>query len=145
MPANRFSFARTQPPHPVHAALLAGSLSLFLGALLSDWAYAATYQIQWTNFAAWLIAGALVFSGVAMLFAIWDVIRSAGRGLLYLLLLVATFLLGLVNALVHAKDAWAAMPAALILSVVVAVIAFAATWIGFAALRPAVSSEGDRA
>ena len=47
----------------------------------------------------------------------------------------AAQILGFVNALVHAKDAWASMPAALILSVIVALLAVAATWLGFATLR----------
>ena len=38
-------------PGPLHATLLAGTVPLFLGALLSDIAYTQTYQIQWANFA----------------------------------------------------------------------------------------------
>ena len=59
---------RTRPKllHPVHAILLASTLPLFLGALLSDWAYSSSYQIQWLNFASWLIAGALVLCGLAL-------------------------------------------------------------------------------
>src|SRR3546814_21117382 len=65
--------------HPAHAVLLAGGLPLFLGGLLSDIGYAASYQIQWTNFASWLIAGALVFSGFALLWALVDLIRARRR------------------------------------------------------------------
>src|SRR3546814_1871188 len=68
------------------AVLLAGELPLFLGGLLSDIGYAASYQIQWTNFASWLIAGALVFSGFALLWALVDLIRArrrTGRVLIY--------------------------------------------------------------
>ena len=56
--------------------LLAFPLPLFIGALLSDWAYSATYQIQWINFASWLIAGALVFTGLALL---WSGRGASGR------------------------------------------------------------------
>lgn len=141
MPTQRFSFARTRPPHPVHAVFLAGSLPLFLGGLFSDWAYAASYEIQWTNFASWLVAGGLVLCGLAMLFALIDVIRTAGRGLFYFLLLVAAFILGLVNAFVHAKDAWAAMPTGLVLSVIVTAIIGFAVWIGFSSLRSALKAQ----
>jgi uncharacterized membrane protein len=125
--------------HPVHAVLLASTLPLFLGALLSDWSYAATSQIQWINFAAWLIAGALVFAGFALLWAVIDffradVVRDRERAL-YLLALAAVFVLGLINALVHAKDAWATMPAGLILSIAVFLLAAAANWLGFSTLR----------
>lgn len=121
--------------HPMHAAVLAGTIPLFLGALLSDWAYAASYQIQWTNFASWLIAGGLVFAGFALLWSLVDAIRAEAarrRGRwLYFGLILATFVLGFINALVHAKDAWAAMPEGLILSAIVFVLALAATWAGF--------------
>lgn len=124
--------------HPVHAVLLAGAVPLFLGALLSDIAYASSYQVQWANFSSWLIAGGLVLAGLALLWALVSLVRRHRRGrrsLLYILLLAGTWALGFVNALVHAKDAWASMPAALILSAIVAVLAGAATWIGFSSLH----------
>lgn len=134
-----FATARTyRRIHPVHAVLLASTIPLFLGALLSDWAYSSTYEVQWTNFASWLIAGGLVFAGLALLWAIVDALRAdtrGGRNWLYLGLLAATFLVGFLNALVHAKDAWAAMPAGLILSIVVLLLALAATWAGFSGFR----------
>ncbi|MEX5494626.1 DUF2231 domain-containing protein [Pseudomonas asgharzadehiana] len=120
-------------PGPLHATLLAGTVPLFLGALLSDIAYGKTYQIQWANFASWLIAGALVFAGLALLFALVNLVRAehkAGQPLAYFLLLLATWVLGLVNALQHAKDAYAMMPTGLVLSAIVAVLTLAATWIG---------------
>lgn len=122
--------------HPVHAVLLSGALPLFLGALLADWAYASTYQVQWTNFASWLIAGGLVFVGLALLWAIVHALRKAGSQRagewLAVGLLAAVFVLGFVNALVHAKDAWAAMPSGLVLSLIVLVLMLAAIWVGFA-------------
>ena len=125
--------------HPVHAVLLASILPLFLGALLSDLAYASTYEIQWINFASWLIAGALLFTGAALLWAIVDLLRADRRWgrkpALYLLLLVATFVLGFANALVHAKDAWATMPEAVILSVLVTILAVATIWAGLSGSR----------
>ena len=97
--------------HPLHAFLLVLSVPLFLGGLLSDWAYSASYEIQWTNFASWLIAGGLVFAGFALLWAFIDLLRGdrrwRGRPLIYFLVLLAAWVLGFVNALVHAKDAWA--------------------------------------
>lgn len=124
--------------HPLHAFLLAGAVPLFLGALLSDIAYARSYQIQWSNFASWLIAGALVFAGFALLWAAVDLLRASRRGkraLIYAVLLLATWVLGFINALVHAKDAWAIMPSSLILSVIVAALACVATWLGLSTIR----------
>lgn len=125
--------------HPLHAFLLAGCAPLFLGALLSDWAYASTYEIQWTNFASWLLVGALVLAGFALLWALIDLLRAdrswTGRPLIYFLVLLAAWVLGLINALVHAKDAWAKMPEALILSVIVAVLILVACWLGLSSWR----------
>jgi uncharacterized membrane protein len=123
---------------PLHAVLLAGIVPLFLGVLLCDWAYGSTYEIQWKNFASWLIVGALVYGGVALLWSLIDLVRAdrrGGRPLLYFLLLLAAWVLGFINALVHAKDAWASMPAALILSVIGVLLAVAATVLGFTANR----------
>ena len=125
-------------PSPLHAILLAGTVPLFLGALLSDIAYFKSYQIQWSNFAAWLIAGGLLFCGLALLFALVNLIRAerkGGRPTLYFLLLLVTWVLGLVNAFEHAKDAWAVMPAGLVLSLVVTVLACVAAWLGMSNLR----------
>ncbi|APU30796.1 hypothetical protein UYA_14135 [Ectopseudomonas alcaliphila JAB1] len=117
---------------PLHATLLCGQVPLFLGALLADIAYYRSYQIQWSNFASWLIAGALVFAGLALLFALVGLFRARGssRPLTYFLLLLVTWVLGFINALEHAKDAWAVMPMGLALSVIVTLLAIAATWIG---------------
>lgn len=125
-------------PGPLHGTLLAGTVPLFLGALLSDIAYGQTYQIQWANFASWLIAGALVFCGFALLFALVNLVRAehkGGRPAAYFLLLLGTWVLGLVNAFQHAKDAYAMMPAGLVLSAIVTVLAIVATWIGLTNLR----------
>lgn len=125
--------------HPVHAVLVASTLPLFIGALLSDYAYSSSYHVQWTNFSSWLIAGGLVFAGLALVWAVIDLLRAdlrwRKRSLLYVLLLAVTFLLGFVNALVHAKDAWASMPSGLILSVIVALLAVLTVGVGFSTLR----------
>lgn len=127
-----------RPLHPLYAVLLASTVPLFLGALLSDLAYDRTAEIQWSNFASWLIVGGMVFCGCALLWAIVELVRRdrrTGSAILPFGLLLATFVVGFVNALVHAKDAWAVMPAGLILSLLVAALAIAATWVGFSSLR----------
>ncbi|MGB6104472.1 MAG: DUF2231 domain-containing protein [Pusillimonas sp.] len=124
--------------HPLHALLLAGIIPLFLGAALSDAAYAATYEIQWSNFASWLIAGGLVFGGIALIFAIIDLCRAHRRArgiVLYAAILLLMWVLGFFNALMHARDAWASMPIGLVLSVIVVVLAGAAAWFGFCTPR----------
>jgi uncharacterized membrane protein len=120
--------------NPLHAVLLAGTIPLFVGALLSDWAYANTYHIQWNNFASWLIAGGLVLGGVVLLFTVIDLCRAHRRArgiLLYGALVLLTWIIGFFNALMHARDAWASMPAGLWMSIIVTLLACVAAWIGF--------------
>jgi uncharacterized membrane protein len=123
--------------HPVNAVLLAGALALFLGALLSDIAYFRSYQIQWNNFSSWLLAGALVIAAFAFLCAVIEMFRKRWHAwpVIYALLLLATWILGFIDALVHARDAFATMPTSLVLSVIVVVLACAAMWIAFAGMR----------
>ena len=126
---------RPRPIHPFHAVLLAGIIPLFLGVLLNDLAYASSHEVQWKNFASWLLVGGLVFSGLALIWAIVGLFQADRRGAIYFAALLAVWVLGFLNALIHAKDAWASMPEALILSVIVAVFAIVATALGFSTLR----------
>ena len=126
--------------HPLHAIFLAFPLPLFLGALLSDLAYARTFHVQWTHFSSWLIAGGLLVGAFALVWALVGALGGAragkGRRVLYFVTLLAMWVLGLVNALVHAKDAWGAMPEGLVLSAITTLLALIAAWIGYSGLRP---------
>ena len=120
------------------AFLLAAALPLFLGAVLADWAYWASYEIQWRNFASWLVAGGMVFLGIALACALVDLFRAdrrGGRSLMLFVWLLVAFVLGFIDALVHARDAWAVMPTGLALSVVVLLLVAVATAMAFAGLR----------
>ncbi len=128
---------RSSAIHPAHAVLLAGTFTLFVGALLNDWAYSSTFHVQWTNFASWMIAGGLVLGGMALVFALVGLrhaVRRSGTSLPYLLVLLATCIVGLFNAVIHSKDAYAVMPEGLVLSVIAALLAGVATWLGFSSL-----------
>lgn len=125
---------RALPIHPFHAAMLAASAAVFLFALLADWTYWNTYEIQWSNFASWLLIGAMVMASIALVFALVDVFRGRG-GAVGTLVLAATWLVGFFDALHHARDAWGIMPTALVLSALATVLACVAAWTGFATLR----------
>lgn len=124
--------------HVGHAVACAACVPLFAGTLLSDIAYANTYEIQWANFASWLLAGGLILAGLALLLAVVGLVRAGWRraGLVvYALLLLSILVVGFINALVHAHDAWAAMPTGLVLTVVVVVLALAAQWVSMSRLH----------
>ena len=120
----------------LHAFFLGGTVTLFVAALLSDWAYSVSYEIQWNNFASWLIAGALIVNAFAVIWSLIDMAGRAYRGRwLYPALIVLTWILGFTNALIHARDAYASMPTGLILSVIVVVLSCAAAWAASVRIR----------
>ena len=77
-----------------------------------------------------------VFTG---LLALGNLFRRETRGrrrtIIYFVALLAMWVLGLLNAFVHAKDAWAIMPEAIWLSSISALLAFVAAWIGFSGIQ----------
>src|SRR3546814_13838216 len=75
-----FTWKHQRALRPMHAILLAGTVPLFLGAMLSDLAYASSYPVQWTNFSSWLIVGGLLFSGLALQCARTEVRRVVKEG-----------------------------------------------------------------
>ena len=80
----------------------------------------------------YLALNALWLALTPSLVALFD--ARDGRPLVYVITLVAMWVLGLINAFVHGKDAWASMPAGLYLSAVVALLSLVAAWIGYSGL-----------
>lgn len=122
----------------LHAFLLAASVPLLAGAALADWAYMSTYHVQWSNFASWLIVGGIVFAGAALVCALVALVRAGpprSRSAVHFALVAAAFVLGIVNAFVHAADAWATMPRGLVLSLAVTALAIVATAMVFSDAR----------
>lgn len=124
----------------VHGLLLGFPVALFTSALVTDIAYLKTAEIQWTNFSAWLISGALVFAGVVIALALIETLltwRSRGRDALliplsYLGLLVAAWILGLINAFKHSQDGWSSVGAfGVILSILCTLLMLAAGFIAY--------------
>lgn len=124
-------------PHPLHAILLAFPLALFPAALAADITYLNTAEMQWSNFAAWLNAAALLFGGPVLLWALVNGVRLRRapihrRALTYLVAIAAMWMLGLINAFKHSGDGWSSVgTGGLILSLFSALLALAAGWIAF--------------
>jgi uncharacterized membrane protein len=123
--------------HPLHAILLAFPVALFTAALVTDITYLNTAVIQWSNFSSWLIAGALLFGALVLLWAIIGLIKPRapglrGRALLYLVIVALMWAAGLFNAFKHSSDAWSSVGTlGLLLSIVTTVLALIAGWIGY--------------
>lgn len=121
--------------HPLHAILLSFPIALFPAALASDIAYLNTAEIQWSNLAQWAITGALLFGAPTIIWAAIDAFRSHARSLrhwpmLYLAMLTAMWVLGLINAFKHSQDAWSSVgTTGLLLSILCTALALAAGWV----------------
>lgn len=120
-----------RPLNPLHLLLVSSAFPLFLGALFADIAYARSYEIQWTNFASWLLVGAMVFAVPALIWALVSLITPTARTrtrFIYVGLLALTCVLGFLNSLIHAMDAWQKMPQALVWSVLCVLSIGASLW-----------------
>jgi uncharacterized membrane protein len=119
---------------PVYGWLLPVPIVCFVGALVTDLAYQGSGgNLLWVNFSSWMMAAGLLIGALAALFALIDAIR--GVGVLWgFLLLVAAWIVELINSFIHARDGWTAVvPDGLVLSIVGVVLIVVAGWL----LRPA--------
>ena len=95
----------------LHAIFLAFPVALYPAALVTDITYLNTAVIQWTNFSSWLIAGADLFAGIILAWAILGLFfgrarHRRGRGIVYLGVVAVMFVAGILNAFQHARDGW---------------------------------------
>jgi uncharacterized membrane protein len=109
---------------PIHAMLVPFPIVCFIGALVTDIAYANTALIQWSNFSAWLLAFGTLFAGIAAIFGAIDFFfGSRGDrptiGWIHMVGNLVLFVVALFNDFVHARDGWTSvMPTGLTLSVI---------------------------
>jgi uncharacterized membrane protein len=124
--------------HPLYALFLPVPIVCFIGALITDLSYLNSGgNLLWLNFSSWLLAAGLLFGAIAGLFLLIDVIRGVrGLGLWGFLLLLAAWIVELINSFVHARDGWTAVAGTgLILSIVGVVLVLIAGWLWRSALE----------
>lgn len=129
------TLARTRSfTNPIHAILLAFPVALYPAALLSDITYLNTAVIQWTNFSSWLIAGADVFAGLVLAWALVSQFlgRTRQRGWAYVIVVALMFVAGVLNAFQHARDGWHSVGTfGLVLSILCTILAFVAAFLAY--------------
>lgn len=116
--------------HPIYAMLLPIPIVCFIGALLTDLAYQGSGgNLTWLNFSSWLIAAGLFFGGIAAVVLLIDLVRFRG-GWIQFVLLLAAWIVELINSFIHARDGWTAVvPLGLTLSVIGVVLILIAGWL----------------
>lgn len=114
----------------MHLSLLAAPLVCFVAAMITDIAYARTFDVSWKNFSDWLLAGGMIVGALAAIVGLIDLLRPRVRANRLIWPYAVTYAVAMIIALfdnfVHSRDAYGAMPAGLILSALT-VLALAAT------------------
>ena len=122
--------------HPIHPMLVPFPIVCWIGAFVTDIAYARTAYLQWQYFSIWLITAGLVMGGLAAVAGLIDYggdrrVRAARPATPHMLLNITAFLLSLLNAFVHSRDGWTAVvPQGLILSGIVTLLLLVSAWLG---------------
>lgn len=116
---------------PLYLFLFPVPVVCFIGAMITDIAYANAAFLMWLHFSEWLIAAGLAFGALAALVLIIEYIaRPAmrdGFGWGHLALFFAALVVELFNAFVHAIDGYTAVvPTGMTLSVIGAILAYLA-------------------
>lgn len=123
--------------HPIHPMLVPVPIVCFVGALVTDIAYAASGDIMWSNFSAWLIVVGLIVGVLAAIAGLTDFlgnpqVRLRGPAWPHMLGNLVVLVLSCFNALVHSRDAWTSVvPTGLVLSVIVVLILPVTGWLGW--------------
>ena len=130
-PVRRVGIAR----HPISSILLPVPIVCFIGALLTDFAYEGSGgNLLWLNFSSWLLAAGLLIGAIAGLLMLIDFARlgqlRSAQGWGAFALLVAAWIVELINSFVHARDGWTAVdPLGLILSIIGVVLILIYGWL----------------
>ena len=96
---------------------------LFIAALIFDIIYVYSANLMWTKSASWLILIALLFAVIPRVINLVQVWFSAARrtlpaGKIDFWLNLIAILVAILNCFVHARDAYAAVPQAVICSAI---------------------------
>lgn len=110
--------------HPLHPMLVGFPITCFVGALITDIAYAQTANIMWSNFSIWLITAGLAFGALAAAAGLVDYlssrrVRAHRSATLHMILNIGVMVIELFNAFVHSRDGWTSVvPTGLTLSAI---------------------------
>ncbi|HEX8445952.1 MAG TPA: DUF2231 domain-containing protein [Sphingomonas sp.] len=122
--------------HPLHPMLVPFPIVCFIGALLTDLAYYASANIQWSNFSIWLITAGLVMGGLAAVTGIIDYagdkrVRAARPATPHMIINLSVFVIELFNAFVHSRDGWTSVvPTGMTLSIISVLLLGISAWLG---------------
>jgi uncharacterized membrane protein len=112
-------------------------IACFVGALITDIAYARTAEMMWADVSAWLLAVGTIMGALAAIAGLIDflsnrLIRARPPAWPHMVGNLVVLLLALLNTLVHTRDAWTSVvPVGLILSIITVLILPVTGWLGW--------------
>ena len=121
----------------VYPRLAPVPVACFVGALLTDIAYAKSADIMWSNFSAWLLAAGLLVACLAAAAGVVDLIgdrrvRAQRRVWVYAAGTALVLVLALFDNLVHTHDGWTSVvPTGLTLTAVIVAVLAVTTVLGW--------------
>ena len=122
--------ARSGVATGLHRFLGGFPTAFFSFALVTDYVYMQSAELQWQYFSMWLITAALIMGGLAVLAGIADWATGGARGHRgfgwHFGLTILALLVGLLNAFVHSRDGWVAVvPQGILLSLLTVILLYA--------------------
>ena len=123
--------------HPIHPMLIPVPIVCFIGALVTDIAYAVTAEMMYADFSAWLLFAGIIFGVLAAIAGFIDFLgnrltRQKAPARPHLIGNLVVLVLAFFNNMIHTRDAWTSvMPAGLILSIVTVLILPLTGWLGW--------------
>jgi uncharacterized membrane protein len=109
----------------------------FIGALVTDIAYAVTAEMMYADFSAWFLLVGFIFGVLAAIAGLIDFlsnrqIRAQPPAWPHMIGNLIVLILAFFNNLIHTRDAWTSvMPVGLILSIITVLILPITGWLGW--------------
>jgi uncharacterized membrane protein len=122
--------------HPIHPMLIPVPIVCFIGALVTDIAYASTAEMMWADFSSWLLAVGIIGGVLAAIAGLIDflgnrLIREQAPAWPHLIGNLVVLVLAFLNNLIHTRDAYTSvMPTGLILSILTVLVLPVTAWFG---------------
>jgi uncharacterized membrane protein len=109
---------------PLFPMLMTFPATCFLGALVTDIAYARSFEMTWESFSIWLITAGMVVGGIAVAIGLFQAfVQHRWPTRVQMIGYAVVLILSLFNAFVHSRDAYTSVvPEGLTLSALVALV-----------------------
>jgi uncharacterized membrane protein len=121
---------------PIHPMLIPIPIVCFIGALVTDIAYALSAEMMWADFSSWLLAVGFIGGILAVIAGLIDflgnrLIREQAPAWPHLIGNLVVLVLAFFNNLIRTRDAWTSVvPTGLILSIATVLVLPVTAWLG---------------